>query len=209
MGFFIAFEGCDGAGKSTIVRMLNEYLLNKNLKVLATKEPGGSEICKQIRSVIVNKNNTEMDTNTELLLYAADRAQHLSEIIEPALKDGYIVICDRYIDSNLAYQGVARGLGVDKIMNINKFINYRVPDLTIFLDVKPEIGLSRINKDKSREVNRLDLESLDFHNKVYKGYQKLIKDNPNRIISINANRKSEEILKDIITIVEKKIKELN
>ena len=209
MGFFIALEGCDGAGKSTIVRMLNEYLLNKKLKVLATKEPGGSEICKQIRSVIVDKNNTKMDANTELLLYAADRAQHLSEIIEPALKDGYIVICDRYIDSNLAYQGVARGLGIDKIMDINKFINYRVPDLTIFLDIKPEIGLFRINKDKSREVNRLDLETLDFHNKVYNGYQKLIQDNPNRIISINANRKSEEILKDIITIVEKKIKELN
>lgn len=187
MKHFISFEGGEGSGKSTILKLLADALTQKGFKVICTREPGGINIAEQIRSVILDKDNTAMDAKTEALLYAAARRQHLIEKVIPELEKGSIVLCDRFIDSSLAYQGHARGLGIDEIYSINKFaIDDNIPTLTLYLDVRPEVGLARIDKDGAREVNRLDLESMEFHSKVREGYQKLIERFPNRIKVINA-----------------------
>jgi dTMP kinase len=205
---FVTLEGGEGSGKSTIIRMLQDFFNNEGIDFIVTREPGGTDIGKQIREVIVNKENTMMDSETEALLYAADRNQHLKETILPALNAGRMVICDRYVDSNFVYQGYARGLGIEKILKANEAINYKIPDLTLYFDLDPEIGLNRINKDKNREVNRLDLESLDFHKKVRNGYLELAKQF-DRIVIIDANRSPEEIFNDVKKIIISKIKELN
>ena len=164
---FIAFEGGEGAGKSTILDKIYDWMKDENIPCIKTREPGGIKISEQIRSVILDNNNTEMDERTEALLYAAARRQHLVEKIIPALNEGKVVLCDRFIDSSLAYQGYARGIGMDEILEINKFaIGEYMPNLSIFFDLDPSEGLKRINKDNNREVNRLDNEKLDFHNKV-------------------------------------------
>lgn len=199
MNNFISFEGGEGSGKSTVLKLLSDVLKDKGLNVICTREPGGIEIAEQIRSVILDKANVAMDAKTEALLYAAARRQHLVEKVEPALEQGSIVLCDRFIDSSLAYQGYARGLGIDEIYTINEFaIGDSMPSLTLYLDVKPEIGLARIEKDGAREINRLDLESLEFHSKVREGYQKLVKQFPERIKVINAENGIEQVLDDVL-----------
>lgn len=205
---FITLEGGEGSGKSTTIKMLQEYFNNENIDFITTREPGGTKIGKQIREVIVNKENTMMDADTEALLYAADRNQHLKEVILPALNDKKLVLCDRYIDSNFVYQGYARGLGIEKILKVNESIGYRVPDLTFYFDLDPKIGLERINKDKNREINRLDLENLDFHNKVRNGYLDLSK-KFERIVVIDADRTPDEIFEEVKEIIISKLKELN
>lgn len=195
MKHFISFEGGEGSGKSTILKLLADALTQKGFKVICTREPGGINIAEQIRSVILDKDNTAMDAKTEALLYAAARRQHLIEKVIPELEKGSIVLCDRFIDSSLAYQGYARGLGIDEIYSINKFaIDDNMPTLTLYLDVRPEVGLARIDKDGAREVNRLDLESMEFHFKVREGYQKLIERFPDRIKVINAENDIEGVL---------------
>lgn len=199
MNNFISFEGGEGSGKSTVLKLLSDVLKDKGLNVICTREPGGIEIAEQIRNVILDKANVTMDAKTEALLYAAARRQHLVEKVEPALEQGSIVLCDRFIDSSLAYQGYARGLGIDEIYTINEFaIGDSMPSLTLYLDVKPEIGLARIEKDGAREINRLDLESLEFHSKVREGYQKLVKQFPERIKVINAENGIEQVLDDVL-----------
>jgi dTMP kinase len=199
-GIFITLEGPDGAGKTTIARMLAEKFEN----TLLTREPGGIEIAEQIRRVILAKENITMDPRTEALLYAAARRQHLVEKVKPALKQGKIVLCDRFVDSSLAYQGYARGLGVDEVFSINQFaIGDMMPELTIYFDIDPELGLSRISKNQGREVNRLDLESLDFHQKVHEGYQLLLERFPERIIKIDASGSIENVLQDAASAIEK------
>lgn len=199
----ITLEGGEGSGKSTILKLLAETLTQKGFKVICTREPGGINIAEQIRSVILNKENTAMDAKTEALLYAAARRQHLVEKVMPELEKGSIVLCDRFIDSSLAYQGYARGLGIDEIYSINKFaIGDNMPSLTLYLDVRPEVGLTRINKDNAREVNRLDLESLEFHSNVREGYHKLLKLFPRRIRLINAEEPIETVLKAVLEEVE-------
>ncbi|MGR3766392.1 dTMP kinase [Rossellomorea sp. NS-SX7] len=203
-GRFITVEGPDGAGKSTILKKLYTKLVEEGHDVVQTREPGGISIAEQIREVILNKENTEMDIRTEALLYAAARRQHLVEIVIPALEKGSIVICDRFIDSSLAYQGNGRGIGMTEVMNINQFaIEDKMPDLTLYFDISPEEGLKRIARHDGREVNRLDLESLDFHEKVYEGYQSLIKQYPDRIKVVDASKSKEEVFKKSYDIVKK------
>ena len=145
-GIFITIEGPEGAGKTTIIEMLLEKLESEGYPIMKTREPGGIEISEQIRNVILNKNNTAMDGRTEALLYAAARRQHLVEKVLPAIEQGFIVLCDRFIDSSLAYQGFARGIGMDEVYSINTFaIDNRMPDATLYFDIDPEIGMKRIN----------------------------------------------------------------
>lgn len=168
-GMFITFEGGDGAGKSTVINKVYEELVKKNLSCMITREPGGIDIAEQIREVILNVKNTKMDARTEALLYAAARRQHLAEKVIPALEEGKIVLCDRFLHSSLAYQGYARGLGIEEVYEINKFaIDSYMPDLVILFDIEPKLGLERINKNKGREINRLDKENMDFMIKLEK-----------------------------------------
>ncbi len=198
-GTFITFEGPDGAGKSTIIDMVAKKLGN----VLLTREPGGIDIAEQIRAVILDKENTAMDPRTEALLYAAARRQHLIEKVKPALDEGKIVLCDRFVDSSLAYQGYARGLGINEVFAINQFaIENLMPELTIYFDIEPELGLKRINKNKGREINRLDLENLEFHQKVSTGYHTLIDRFPDRIRCIDASGTVEEVFAETLKIIE-------
>jgi dTMP kinase len=201
-GLFITFEGCDGCGKTTAIKAVVSKLNEMGINPLVTREPGGSKIAEQIRKIILDKQNTEEDCRTEALLYAAGRRQHLVEIVIPALNEGKIVISDRYLDSSLAYQGHARGIGIDEVMSINAFaIDKTMPDLTFFLDLTPEEGLARIAANKNRKVDRLDSEKLSFHKKVYEGY-KIVKEKfPERIVSIDARNSVEEIASQIVKVI--------
>ncbi|MFD2444332.1 dTMP kinase [Bacillus sp. CGMCC 1.16607] len=194
MGVFITIEGPEGAGKTTVISMVAKTLEAQGYKVLLTREPGGIEIAEKIRSVILDKSHTSMDPRTEALLYAAARRQHLMEKVEPALQNGMIVLCDRFVDSSLAYQGYARGLGMDEVFSINQFaIGERMPNLTIYFDIDPEIGLERISQHQNREINRLDLENLEFHEKVREGYQLLLDKFPERIKKVDASQSVESV----------------
>lgn len=182
-GYFISFEGGDGSGKSTQIQILREFLEERGYDVILTREPGGTPISEKIRSIILDKANSEMDDMTEALLYAAARAQLVSQIIRPALEEGKVVICDRFVDSSMAYQAYARGLG-DSVNTINAFaVGDCMPDLTILLKVNPQVGSSRIG---NRERDRIELASSDFHKKVYEGYLQLEKLYPERIVGIDA-----------------------
>ncbi|MCQ2019947.1 dTMP kinase [Clostridium butyricum] len=197
-GLFIVFEGGEGTGKTTAIESIYDWIQEKDLKCIKTREPGGIKISEEIRQVILDKDNTKMDGRTEALLYAAARRQHLVEKVIPALNEGYVVLCDRFIDSSLAYQGFARGLGIDEVMSINKFaIGEYMPDLSILFDLEPKIGLERISTSGEREINRLDLEKIDFHEKVREGYNKVYKENRHRIVKINAEQSKENVLKEI------------
>lgn len=201
-GKFIVFEGGEGSGKSTILEMIYDYLIENNINCIKTREPGGIQISEDIRKIILDTKNTSMDGKTEALLYTAARRQHLVERVVPKLNDGVIVLCDRFIYSSLAYQGYARGIGMSDIYQINKFaVGEYMPDLNILFDVSPQIGLSRINKNKGREVNRLDLEKMDFHNKVREGYHKLYEDNKDKFIKINAEKSIEEVFSEVKEII--------
>ncbi|MED3893337.1 dTMP kinase [Priestia aryabhattai] len=193
-GTFITFEGPEGAGKTTIIHMVQQKLIQDGYTIVLTREPGGIRIAEQIREIILNPSNTEMDARTEALLYAAARRQHLVEKVIPELNKGNIVLCDRFIDSSLAYQGNARGIGVEDIFAINQFaIEQTMPQATLYFDIDPEVGLERINKGRKDEINRLDLESLDFHYKVRHGYLSLLSEFPERIRRIDANQSVEKV----------------
>lgn len=206
MGFFISFEGGEGAGKTTILKMVEKYLVHKGFNVITTREPGGIDIAEQIRNIILDHKNKAMDGRTEALLYAAARRQHLVEKVIPALKENKIVLCDRFIDSSLAYQGFAREIGLEDILSINQFaIEQTMPDLTIYLDVTPEVGLKRIKANDQREINRLDLESLSFHQKVREGYHYIAQKFPERIQKVNAEKPLEEVFAYIQTLLDEKL----
>ena len=191
---FITLEGPEGSGKTTAVENAVKKLQELGYEIVRTREPGGTPIAEQIRNVILDKNNTAMDPRTEALLYAASRRQHLVEKVWPAIKEGKIVICDRYLDSSLAYQGGARGLGVENILNVNLFATENTwPDLTLLFDLDPKIGLERISKNANREVNRLDLEKIEFHNKVRNTFLDLAKRYPERFVIIDASKTQEEV----------------
>ena len=207
-GLFITFEGGEGCGKTTVIKALQKELNDSGFGTLVTREPGGSVIAEQIRNIILDKKNTLMDPKTEALLYAASRRQHLVEIIIPALEKGTLVLSDRYLDSSLAYQGYARGIGIEEVMSINRFaIADTMPSLTFFLDLKPEEGLKRIALHRSNEINRLDLEKLSFHQKVYDAYKLLLKKYPERIVRIDASQTIEDEVKQIKEIILKKIEQ--
>lgn len=194
MSLFVTFEGGEGSGKSSCLAKVAKDLQNAGYEVVITREPGGTPISEQIRNVILDKANTDMDPMTEALLYAASRRQHLVQKILPALREGKIVLCDRYLDSSLAYQGGARGLGIEKILSLNQYaIDGQYPDLTLFFDLEPEVGLERIEENSSREVNRLDLEKLSFHHKVRDSFLKLMGMFPDRYVRIDASKSREEV----------------
>lgn len=206
-GYFITLEGGEGSGKSSVIKLIVERLQKEGHQVLQTREPGGVKIAEEIRNIILDKANTSMDGKTEALLYAASRRQHLVEKVIPALDKGMIVISDRYIDSSLVYQGVARGIGIQEVYEMNLFaIDKILPNLTLILDIEPEIGLQRINKNNQREVNRLDLESLSFHHKVRDGYRKLKDLFPERIEIFDASKSLEEVFENCYSLIEKTLK---
>ena len=192
-GYFITLEGPDGCGKSTVALGVCERLRQAGYEVVHTREPGGIEISEQIRNIILDPKNTAMDGKTEALLYAASRRQHLVEKVFPAVKEGKIVICERFLDSSLAYQGFGRNLGFDEILNINLFaIDNTYPDLTIYLDVDEQVGLDRL-KDRSFK-DRLDQESIDFHHRVAKGYKEVLNRFKDRISIVDASKTIQEVI---------------
>ncbi|WJP97760.1 dTMP kinase [Macrococcus bovicus] len=200
MSMFITFEGPEGSGKSTVMQAVAARL---ERPLITTREPGGIRISEAIRDVLLS-DDYSMDARTEALLFAASRRQHLVEKVQPALDAGQIVLCDRFIDSSLAYQGYARGIGVEEIMSVNQFaIESYMPDLTLYLKVPPEIGLARI-MDNQRETNRLDNESLAFHQRVYDGYNDLA-DTYERIVTIDATRPIDEVIEDAYQVIIKKL----
>ncbi|MCE5222461.1 MAG: dTMP kinase [Clostridium sp.] len=205
-GLFIVFEGGEGTGKTTAINEIYNWIIENNFKCIKTREPGGIKISEQIRQVILNKENKTMDARTEALLYVAARRQHLVEKVIPALEEGSIVLCDRFIYSSLAYQGYARNLGIEEVMSINKFaIGEYMPDLSILFDLDPKIGLGRINSNEHREINRLDLEKLDFHERVRSGYNVIYENNRDRIIKIDAEQSKENVIMQIKNILKPKI----
>ena len=198
-GVFISFEGGEGSGKTTIASMIKEALTKEGYHVVLTREPGGVEIAEKIRDIIHDVKYTNMDRKTEALLYAASRRQHLVEKVIPALEKGYIVICDRYVDSSMVYQGIARGIGIDEVYQMNLFATENIlPKRTIFFDILPEDGLQRVYANKDREVNRLDLENIDFHRKVYQGYLSLCDKFPNRIVKIDASLDIDHVYQQVL-----------
>jgi len=192
---FITIEGPEGSGKTSVMNAIVAKLLSEGYPIVRTREPGGTPIAEQIRNVILDKENILLDARAEALLYAASRRQHLVEKVWPALKDGKIVICDRYLDSSLAYQGGARGLGIKNVLKINLFATEGfLPNLTLLFDVDPKQGLARINKTANREINRLDLEKMTFHRKVRRTFLKLAQKEPSRFVIIDASKPFEEVV---------------
>lgn len=199
-GYFISFEGGDGSGKSTQINKLKGYFEDKGYDVVLTREPGGTEIGEKIRSVILDPENKEMAGMTEAMLYAASRAQHVEQVIKPALEEGRIVICDRFVDSSIAYQGYGRGLGIS-VSIINEYaVGRYMPDMTFLLKLKPDAGSLRI---KNRQKDRIELEAEEFHKKVYDGYEELQKKFPDRIVGIDASGSIEEIHEQITSHIER------
>lgn len=203
---FITIEGPEGSGKTSAMREVIKRLENEGYKIVSTREPGGTPIAEEIRNIILNKNNTLLDPRAEALLYAASRRQHLVEKVYPAIREGKIVICDRFLDSSLAYQGGARGLGIDEILSINLFATEGTyPDLTLLFDLDPEIGLKRIESNNAREVNRLDLEKLDFHKKVRETFLKLKDIYKERYVLIDASKPLDEVIENVYRIIKERL----
>lgn len=198
-GLFISIEGPDGSGKSTQIENIKKFFADKNLEIVFTREPGGTPIGERIRSIILDNNCSEMDDMTEAMLYAAARAQHVSQVILPALEAGKTVVCDRFVDSSLAYQGYGRGLG-DAVGIINSYaIRGILPDITFLLKLDPAVAKCRIRED---EQDRLESEKTAFHSEVYKGYLELERQNPDRIFGIDASGCIDDIKRDIYAKLE-------
>lgn len=197
-GLFITFEGPDGSGKTTQVGHLADHCLALGLSVIRTREPGGTAISERIRELILDVSTPEMDDVTEALLYAASRAQHVSQVIRPALERGDIVICDRFVDSSIAYQGFARGLG-EGVAMINAFaVQGLKPDLTFYMDLDPEAGLKRIGGRNS--FDRLEKETMDFHREVYRGYAELRRQHGDRYRTLDASMPEESLAREICRV---------
>jgi len=203
-GLFITIEGGDGSGKSTQINLLTKYFEREGFEVLLTREPGGTAISEKIRNLVLDKAHMEMHSMTEALLYAASRAQHVHEYIIPNVKAGKVVICDRYVDSSVVYQGHGRGLGIETVEAINSYATTGLtPDLTILLDLPPEIGLAR--KKNQKALDRLELASDDFHMKVAEGYRILADMHPGRILAVDATQTIDHIHGIIVKAIQEKI----
>ena len=224
-GIFITLEGPDGSGKSTVAKIVVGYFLKLYPdRVFLTREPGGNNniIAEDIRAILLNKDEYKIADRAEALLFAASRNQHINDFIKPHLKKGDIVICDRFVHSSLIYQGYARGIGIDEVFKINDFaIEGVYPDKTFFLMISPEVGIQRILQNKKREYNRLDKEPMDLHEKVFKGFEKMVHDgyvdliwDKNKVplvepIVIDANQSIKKVASDIIGDIKKLLKEKN
>ncbi len=203
---FITVEGPEGSGKSSVTKEVTKLLEKDGYTVILTREPGGTPISEEIRNVILDKKNTDMDPMTEALLYAASRRQHLVQKVWPLSKEGKIVISDRFLDSSLAYQGGARGLGIDKILSLNMFATDGFyPDLTLLFDIDPELGLKRIAKNANREVNRLDLEKLEFHKSVRQTFLDLSKRFSDRYVVLDASKDFDEVVMDAYKVIKDRL----
>lgn len=190
-GIFITIEGGDGSGKSTQIGLIKQYMEEQGRDVVLTREPGGTRVSEIIRNLILDKTYTEMDDMTEALLYAASRSQHVAEKIIPALEEGKIVICDRFVDSSIVYQGMGRGLG-DAVRVINEYATRGLqPHLTILLDLSHEEGIKR--KKNQKDLDRLEMAKEAFHKTVSEGYRILAKENPNRILRVDASLPIDDI----------------
>lgn len=198
IGKFIAFEGSDGSGKTTILNNVEKFLIENNIDFIITREPGGTKISEEIREILLSNDNKEMSARTEALLYSASRAQHVDELIVPNLEKGTLVISDRYVLSSLAYQGFGRDLGYDEVKSINDFaINDLIPDYTFFFNVDPITVLKR--KRNNFVTDRLENESNSYHNKVYNGYQEILKRNKDNLIIIDASKSIEDVTEQTIS----------
>lgn len=197
---FITFEGGECSGKTSIIEAVKKVLDEKGIEYICTREPGGIKIAEQIRSVILDVNNTEMTKECETLLYAAARMQHLSQRVIPALNEGKVVLCDRFLDSSLAYQGYARGIGMESVLKANSFALDYLPELTIFIDVTPDVALKRLSQRHEKQ-DRLDLEEMDFHKRVYEGYHEVLKMYPDRVVRIDGNQSLEAVTKECIDTI--------
>ena len=194
---FVTIEGPEGSGKSSVTKEVVNLLEKDGETVVLTREPGGTPIAEEIRNVILDKKNTAMDPMTEALLYAASRRQHLVEKVWPLSNEGKIVISDRFLDSSLAYQGGARGLGIDNILALNQYATDGFyPDLTLLFDLDPRIGMARIAANNNREVNRLDLEKIDFHDNVRKTFLQLAERFKDRFVILDASKPFDEVVQD-------------
>lgn len=199
---FITFEGPDGSGKSTIIQKVYDYLIENNYDVIKTREPGGSPIAEKIRNLILDTENTKMGYRTEALLYAASRAQHVEETILPALNENKIVLCDRFLISSLAYQGVGRDLGIENVRKINEFaINGVFPDFVLFFDVDPITTLKR--KSSLGTADRLEKEGNNFHERVYNGYKEILNSEKN-IEIIDATQSVEDVFNQCIKVLKRR-----
>ena len=195
-GIFITLEGPDGSGKSTQVENIKEFFTKAGRDVVVSREPGGTPISEKLRGIVLDEDHSEMDDVTEMFIYAAARAQHVAEKIKPALESGAVVVCDRFVDSSIAYQGYGRGLG-DQVEEVNRYATSGLePNVTFFMDLDPEIGRSRIGKDVR---DRLEQQKMDFHYRVYEGYKALAAKYPERIMRIDAAKTIDEIKAEIET----------
>ncbi|WP_130861242.1 dTMP kinase [Bacilliculturomica massiliensis] len=193
-GLFITFEGPDGSGKTTQIQRLKALLEERGIEAVLTREPGGTPIGEKIREIILDRENGEMDSLTEAFLYASSRAQHVAQVIKPALEAGKTVICDRFTDSSIVYQGYGRGLG-DRVRVINQIaVQGLEPDVTFFLKLPPQTGKDRI---KAEEQDRMELEKIEFHNEVFHGYEELERMEPERFIAVDAARSIDEVAGEI------------
>ncbi len=199
-GMLITFEGIDASGKSTHIDIFREKLEKDGYNAVLLREPGGTEIGESIRNILLDRNNTKMCMEAELLLFLASRAQIVRETIRPAINEGKIVLCDRYIDSSVAYQGYARGLGKDTVDVLNKFaIGDTVPDITFYFDIEPEKAIERINAREQKQ-DRIDVQGVEFLTKVRNGYKELAKDLNKRIKVLDADKKIQELSGEIYNI---------
>ena len=202
-GKFITFEGCDGCGKSTQLKLLSDYLTQNGIEHIFTREPGGGKISESIREILLNGKNAEMTDECEALLYAAARMQHLADRVEPALAQGKLVVCDRYVDSSLAYQAYARGLGLDFIQKINACaLEKYPPDVTVFIDLTPEDAFKR--KHGADENDRLEQAGMAFHKRVYEGYKAVEKAYPNRVVSVDGKQTPQQIFAQVLQILKER-----
>ncbi len=200
-GKLVVFEGCEGSGKSTQLRLLSEYLKERGVEFILTREPGGSEISEQIRKIILDGKNAAMCDECEALLYAAARIQHLKETVEPALAAGKLVICDRFVYSSLAYQGYARGLGEEFIYEINRLaVDHYPPYMTLFLDISPTAAFER--KNGADENDRMEQQGLEFHERVYAGYKKLADKHPD-IVAVDCSGTKYQTAEKIRKLIDK------
>lgn len=208
-GKFVTIEGPDGSGKTSALKGIIEKIkVLLATELVVTREPGGNPISEAVRDVVLNQDYPEMDKRTEALLFAASRRQHIVETILPALEANKLVMCDRYVDSSIAYQGAGRDIGMQAVADMNLFAtNGTEPDLTLYFDVPSEIGLKRIFEHRQNEVNRLDDEKLAFHQKVRKAYQRLAVENPERIVTIDAAQPLDKVIEDCIKVLMKKLPE--
>ena len=196
-GKFITFEGADGSGKTTQIEKIKEYLEQQGHQCILTREPGGSDLGNKIREILLHYDG-DVDSMSELLLYMADRAQHVNKVILPAIKEGMTVLCDRYTDSSVAYQGYARGLDIEKIIKLNNIATSNLePDLTILFDVETEIAMQRVGETK----DRLEQEGIEFHRKLRNWYLELAKKFPDRIKVVNSNFGIEDVFSQVIEIL--------